>query len=93
MSTSLLTTTTIFWPLGLTQKSGYCYGWKEPAHCVAGVLEAETVGGQQYVTPYPNVLTGGGSHSCFRVCVYCTRMAHTTRLVWWKARNFCILRI
>ncbi|KXN88469.1 N-acetylglucosaminyl-phosphatidylinositol biosynthetic protein gpi1 [Leucoagaricus sp. SymC.cos] len=35
------TTKTIFWPLGL-QKSGFCYGWRMPICCVAGVLDAET---------------------------------------------------
>lgn len=39
-----LTATTIFWPLGLSQKSGFCYGWKHPAYCVAGILDVETVG-------------------------------------------------
>ncbi|KAF5359237.1 hypothetical protein D9756_003157 [Leucocoprinus leucothites] len=34
-------TTTVFWPLGL-QQSGFCYGWKAPLYCVAGILDSET---------------------------------------------------
>ncbi|KAJ3569710.1 hypothetical protein NP233_g4881 [Leucocoprinus birnbaumii] len=40
MVSSSLTTSTLFWPLGL-RRSGFCYGWKVPIYCAAGVLTAE----------------------------------------------------
>lgn len=32
------TATTVFWPIGI-RKGGLCYGWVNPAICVAGVLD------------------------------------------------------
>ncbi|XP_006457169.1 hypothetical protein AGABI2DRAFT_123036 [Agaricus bisporus var. bisporus H97] len=34
--------TTVLWPSGLPRKSGFIYGWKTPAYCVAGLLDADT---------------------------------------------------
>ncbi|KAK1230583.1 pig-Q [Marasmius sp. AFHP31] len=31
----------VFWPIG-SKTNGYCYGWDEPAVCVAGVIETDS---------------------------------------------------